>query len=239
MSDKKQKEALKHLNTLMSDLDQKVDSLGSVFDIVSDLIESAPTPKETRNYNCLNINLRRTAESYQTFASSFPCLFKAKLASPAFAGHWAIGDIVHDKKGCTSLFREGQIYDVIPETACAFTGLYDTTPYDELTNKQQGICKAFYGKDFNEELYKGIPVFEGDILYITDNESDEDAVKPVFTNYGYAALFDGGVCLLNNSESEISAPVFNEIIDARFYGSIFNPEDIAACELYFNTKWRY
>lgn len=55
--------------------------------------------------------------------------------------------------------------EVIPETVGQFTGLYDSTLWEELTEEKQ-ICFLYpeNGEKHSKEEWKGKPIFEGDIL---------------------------------------------------------------------------
>ena len=239
MSEKKrrQKKALEDLSKSLSYLNEKTRKMDTMFDMVSDILESIPDPTGDDICDDTDTNARCNDDGYQTFASSVPYLFKAKLSSHAFEGRWVIGDLMHNRNKTISIIRDGQRYAVIHNTLCIFSGLYDNTPYDSLDEKQKNICKAFYGDDFNQKIYKGIPVFEGDILYYTDSDADETDDDAL--NYGYITIFNGHVFLTNRNDVTMSDLIYDETINASFQGNIFNPDDIKACEEKFNTEWSF
>ena len=67
----------------------------------------------------------------------------------------------------------GDWYDVIPETVCEFTGLYDNTKWEDLSTEQQAafLYPAYGGRNKKED-WKGISIFEGDIVNVYTRPHD-------------------------------------------------------------------
>jgi len=60
-----------------------------------------------------------------------------------------------------------ELNDLIVEQ---FTGLYDSTKWEDLTEKQRGEWSSW--RMYDAETWKGFPIFEGDTLEYTDLDSE-------------------------------------------------------------------
>ena len=94
-------------------------------------------------------------------------------------GEWVEGDIVHgvaEQKGMAFIWSEkadnpfGCVErDVIPETVGQFTGMYDSTKWEELTSDEQALfLYPLEGGTRSKDDWKGKKIFEGDILDTPD-----------------------------------------------------------------------
>lgn len=110
-------------------------------------------------------------------------------------GSWVEGDPIHSKRMAGG-FNEHRIRnqetgmetDIDPETLGQFTGLYDCTKWEELTEAEQ---KAFLNEKLEEdrqptkEDWKGRKIFEGDVLNIP-HFGDINKALMCFTEYNLA-----------------------------------------------------
>jgi len=119
--------------------------------------------------------------------------------------------------------------EVIPETVCQFTGLYDNTKFEELTDEEQdkfltdkdGRTYRFKNKEEAKEAWKGKKIYEGDII------------KPNDTDNFYVVLFDGVGYSLHYS---FFGEEHNDILDSGYYEWIANDQRI---ESYSREYLRY
>ena len=85
-------------------------------------------------------------------------------------GKWVCGYYVHQYESheifLPGLDDEGfDRYHVDPETVRHFTGLYDCTPWEELTTEEQALfLYPIEGGKRSKEDWRGRPIFEGDII---------------------------------------------------------------------------
>ena len=61
--------------------------------------------------------------------------------------------------------EQGNKYEVIPETVSQFTGMKDSTKWEELTEKEQ---KAWLATGKTKEEWKGREIYEGDVVEKTN-----------------------------------------------------------------------
>lgn len=83
---------------------------------------------------------------------------------------WVFGDLIH-KNGAPFIgLIDQHIYQVAEETVCEFTGVLDFTKWDELPeNERSELMQTYHEKavDANisiDSFWKGIPIYENDIL---------------------------------------------------------------------------
>ena len=85
-------------------------------------------------------------------------------------GKWVYGYYVHQYESheifLPGLDDEGfDRYHVDPETVRPFTGLYDCTPWEELTTEEQALfLYPLEGGKRSREDWRGRPIFKGDIV---------------------------------------------------------------------------
>ena len=72
---------------------------------------------------------------------------------------------------------EGFIHEVTRESVGQFTGLYDSTKWEELTEKEQ---KAWLATGKTKEEWKGKEIYEGDIVNFQGTERDKATAKVEF-----------------------------------------------------------
>lgn len=99
------------------------------------------------------------------------------------ANEWIYGFLWQDPSGIYFIHvleedESGNIIDefevqIIPETVCQFTGLFDSTKFEELTDSEQ---KAWMLHNKPSE-WKGKRIFEGDVICEGDNEGIEYVCK--------------------------------------------------------------
>lgn len=84
-------------------------------------------------------------------------------------GKWVYGGIMTDDDyvaicRCNDFYGWYEHIEVIPETVGQFTGLYDATPWEELTTDEQAwFLYPENGDKRSKDDWKGKPIFEGDI----------------------------------------------------------------------------
>ena len=85
-------------------------------------------------------------------------------------GEWVYGSLFVEgtrceivRGTCNCIGIEG--VEVIPETVGQFTGLYDVTPWEELTTDDQALfLYPELGSKRSKEEWKDKPIFEGDVV---------------------------------------------------------------------------
>ena len=115
-------------------------------------------------------------------------------------GEWIKGDLIHyDFNNILITDQYQRIWDieerglkVIPETIGQFTGLYDSTKFEELTEQEQKEWLKHHAR----EEWDGKPIYEKDIvmqtvskkLYVVSYNYDFGGFSPFFSVYeGYKA----------------------------------------------------
>jgi len=68
---------------------------------------------------------------------------------------------------------ELRFYEVIPETVGEFTGLYDSTKWEELTKKEREFWKK---RGYDKDNWKGKEIFDGDVVRVINTRKKEKAV---------------------------------------------------------------
>lgn len=134
--------------------------------------------------------------------------------------------------------------EVIPETVGQFTGLYDNTKWEDLTDAEKlkfyrknyigedGMSVRFQKVDDVKFLWKGKPIFEGDIIFFEDESP---------TNYEYhdctemrcgeIKFDDGQFYLTNRIAVEMGDLIYDGMLDGKIIGNIHdNPELLKGAE---------
>lgn len=185
-------------------------------------------------------------------AISLPVLYKAfslnTLVEERVAARWEVGYLVKSPSGRCWIHsviddNASTQVEVDPKTVCAATGLYDATPFDELTKEQLFYCRRIYGPDVDKN-YRGIPLFEHDIIWYDDSASCEDDIKQ---NYGYITISEGRVGFTNALSADLDDLLFGDTrfdaagdhkgLEARQKGSILIPADVTNTEAAFGEIW--
>ena len=109
---------------------------------------------------------------------------------------WIYGDLRnYEKSGAKAIFSHELLHriEVIPETVGQFTGLYDATPWEELTTDEQAMfLYPENGGKRSKEDWKGKPIFEGDIMPVWENGEE----------YHYKVVYNGDCFMLSMLDSE-------------------------------------
>ena len=133
--------------------------------------------------------------------------FKAKSI---LTEQWIYGSLIskNDKYIGTYEFRNNRFvwieYKVDPKTICQFTNLYDDTKFDELSDN----LKFF----FDEESWKGVPIYESDILNVFPRRQDSEPIKFIVKWCNYSSAW--------TKESMISNPLEVPLRSSPFYKSM-------------------
>lgn len=94
-----------------------------------------------------------------------------------------------------------EYYEVDPETVGEYTGVYDNTKWEDLTKEEK---EKFYYENYSEDgktikypnvesikhLWKGKPIFEGDIVIRNDYPKFKHIVEYLEEYAGFYPLFD-------------------------------------------------
>lgn len=128
----------------------------------------------------------------KAYANKWPPLDAGKLWFRGLTdeGTWEYGGIVRIPRGQYFITTLTGGSDVKPETVGQFTGLYDNTTWDELASDQKELfwkCnRSEDGKSIKyqeiddvKHLWKGNPIFEGDILQCQVKDWENDGYKHV------------------------------------------------------------
>lgn len=121
------------------------------------------------------------------------------------------------------LTKEEQIvWNVIPETVGQFTGLYDKTRFEDATTQQREYAVNIASKKGTDpkDEWKGVKIFEGDILGCNEPNSGEYYVTSFEINPIY------GIFLNNDSlRFELSLYEYTMPYNIKVIGNIHdNPE---------------
>ena len=105
-------------------------------------------------------------------------------------GEWVYGDLIHEPWGTFIQYREGEPQEfgsyslprhktkVDPKTVGQFTGLYDSTKWEELTESER---EAWVVDGNMPSEWKGKPIYEGDIV-----QSQDGAIGEIIWDNNYA-----------------------------------------------------
>lgn len=108
-------------------------------------------------------------------------------------GKWVEGDLIQYESGEMAILNRFSEYGheasemycrtkVKPETVSQFTGLYDGTKWEELTEEER---EMFVRKEGNPSEWKGRKIFEGSVLkfsYTGNNRGVDGVANVVFEN---------------------------------------------------------
>lgn len=158
-------------------------------------------------------------------------------------GKWIEGDLsyhVHDgdayifsKDGYDSVDR----YEVNPETVCQYTGLNDSTTWDELSeNEKEKFLSEWNDKENRQNIkedWNGRKIFEGNIIsFIHTKWINEDDGFPVMDNFkkytrNYAVEFVNTYCTYglrarNKSIHFMLSQATTNAHNAKVIGNIFD-----------------
>ena len=113
-------------------------------------------------------------------------IFRGKRVN---TGEWVFGCLtqlqqdqvaIYDNRPCASSLQLWQYiqfhtYEVIPETVGQFTGLYDNTKWEQLSEYEKTAWLSIKGN--TKENYPGRKIFEGDILIKEGNPTYKYTVE--------------------------------------------------------------
>lgn len=140
-------------------------------------------------------------------------LFRGKRE---YGGNWVIGSLISWPDGDAEIlyphpYSKDEMSKVLvyPETVGQFTGVYDSTKWEDLTDAEKldfyhqhyigedGMSVRFQHIDDVKFLWEGKKIFEGDILHVLGNQQVEDWKN---VNYiGSVAFLDAGFCVIDGT----------------------------------------
>lgn len=134
----------------------------------------------------------------------------------------------------------GRMNNCSHDSICVFTGFYDATSFKDLTKPQRDYCCSFYknASEFTEQNFKGIPIFEHDIVWFKENGANgEPQLK-----FGYVEYIDGGLKIVQPHDFSIEYKLNDfqhksNSLNIYCMGNIHIRNDVAATEDYFKTIW--
>lgn len=135
-------------------------------------------------------------------------------------GIWVTGNLFQFKPltgKVATYITSRQLFDgfrieVFPSTVGFFTGLYDGTKFEELSQVEQFKFLDFYPG----QTWKGKPIFTGDIIEFEDAGEDEYGDGYDFMNRG-EIIFDSGRITLGNVLCSSNSAVCGELRDMTYY----------------------
>lgn len=133
---------------------------------------------------------------------------------------------------------------IADDTLCQFVGLYDSTPFDQLSSTMKLYCSRAYAaingtevKMLTEEDYRGIPIFLNDIVTYDGIINDDDGDETPVHRYGRIIFKRGCFCIEYDEKTLRRKTYSGDRTDVQVIGSTCSVSDVTQTENQFGEIW--